>query len=111
MKSHLIFQLFKIFSKLNLVKRNKAVKRNNMTFPIFTGDDFAVIWAHIRNIKDGYFIDIPFIALIVAFIFYFFTRELPTKKLIHFFNRGRNVPVYNPLTDKYRAIIAFCNYS
>lgn len=50
-----------------------------MTFPIFTGDDFAVIWAHIRNIKDGYFIDIPFIALIVAFIFYFFTRELPTK--------------------------------
>lgn len=81
-----------------------------MALPVFTSDDFTVIRTHVRNVKNGYFVNVTFVAVIVIFIFYFFTLVLPTEEIVHFFNGRRDVPVYNPLTSKYGSILIFYDY-
>ena len=41
-----------------------------MALPVFTSDDFTVIRTHVRNVKNGYFVNVTFVAVIVIFIFY-----------------------------------------
>ena len=107
MRDWLIFLIFNSFGKFIFVNGNEAVKGNDMALPIFPSDDFAVIRAHVRNIKGSYFVNVAFVTVIVAFIFYFFTVILPAEKSIHFFNRRRNVSVHNPLADKYGPVLFF----
>ena len=62
-----------------------------MALPVFTSDDFTVIRTHVRNVKNGYFVNVTFVAVIVIFIFYFFTRVLPTEEITKI--RARLKPV------------------